>query len=553
MILRLIPLLLLSLAAARPGYAQCPSSPTLVETIVDATPTTNATVGYSAALLGDRLALASLDYTGTNTVPWSVSIFDRASSGTWSEIAEVTHPEGDGLWGLDLAFSGDTLFVGDPSDSTWEGDLSGTGAPYDEGVVHVFERHHGGPDAWGEAQTLVPSKRSGIAWFGGALAAHEDTLVVTASYGGSGGNGAAFIYKRLAQGWHIVDEIRAFPGATLFGSDVAVGPGRIVIGAERTNSDTGMVAVYEQDTAGKWRRTALLQPSGPPQKYFFGASVALSGDRIAVGAPAGPVSSVNAGRVRIWDLDPNGVWVETKIIKPAQNLFASARFGTDVALSGDTLMASAPYMNNSPAWIFDRKQGGPNGWGEVLKHTPSGYGRVFAIDGDRGVIGGPGAVVNGVASGAGFLYEGLAGNPIESYCTAGTSSSGCSAVISAAGCASATAGTGFTLSATGLDGAVQSEFLFGTNGRQATPWGTGSSFQCVLPPWRRTGLQIATGTPGLCDGTLALDLNSLWCPSCPRPGKNPGAGAVVQAQLSFFDANTQTTTLSDAVEFTLGP
>ena len=64
------------------------------------------------------------------------------------------------------------------------------------------------------------------------------------------------------------------------------------------------------------------------------------------------------------------------------------------------------------------------------------------------------------------------------------------------------------------------------------------------------------GTIGLCDGSFALDLNALWCPTCPSPAKNPGPGATVQAQLWYRDpANTsnQTTSLSDAIEFVVGP
>jgi hypothetical protein len=58
------------------------------------------------------------------------------------------------------------------------------------------------------------------------------------------------------------------------------------------------------------------------------------------------------------------------------------------------------------------------------------------------------------------------------------------------------------------------------------------------------------------DGSFAQDLNALWCPSCPKPQKNPGAAAVVQAQLWYRDplsTSNQTTSLSDAIEFVLGP
>jgi len=78
----------------------------------------------------------------------------------------------------------------------------------------------------------------------------------------------------------------------------------------------------------------------------------------------------------------------------------------------------------------------------------------------------------------------------------------------------------------------------------------------VAPPVKRGGLLPGSGTVGLCDGTFQQDLNALWCPLCTRPNANPGAGAVVQAQLWYRDpqnTSNQTTSLSDAIEFPVGP
>ena len=144
----------------------------------------------------------------------------------------------------------------------------------------------------------------------------------------------------------------------------------------------------------------------------------------------------------------------------------------------------------------------------------------------------------------------------ESYCTAGTSANGCQAELDTTGFASASASSGFTLSASAVEGQKDGLFFFGTNGRQANAWGSGTSFQCVAPPVQRAGLLTGTGTSGACDGSFAQDLNALWCPTCPKPSKNPGAGATVQAQLWYRDplnTSNQTTSLSDAVEFCVEP
>jgi len=55
---------------------------------------------------------------------------------------------------------------------------------------------------------------------------------------------------------------------------------------------------------------------------------------------------------------------------------------------------------------------------------------------------------------------------------------------------------------------------------------------------------------------VSQDINALWCPSCPKPLKNPGAGAVVQLQYWYRDpqsTSSQPTAFSDAIEFTVNP
>ena len=123
------------------------------------------------------------------------------------------------------------------------------------------------------------------------------------------------------------------------------------------------------------------------------------------------------------------------------------------------------------------------------------------------------------------------------------------------GVPSATAVSGFSLSASGVEGAKDGLFFFAANGRQANPWGNGTSYQCVTPPVMRGGLLTGTGTSGVCDGAFTQDLNARWCPTCPKPAQNPGAGAIVQAQLWYRDplnTSNQTTSLSDAIEFVVG-
>jgi hypothetical protein len=239
----------------------------------------------------------------------------------------------------------------------------------------------------------------------------------------------------------------------------------------------------------------------------FGASVGLFGDTAVVGASADDhAGGTDAGSAYVF-VRVGTTWSEeAKLI--AKDAAAFDRFGDSVALSGDTAVAG-----------------------------------VYADD------------VQGIVDAGSASVFRISASP-PTYCTAGTSASGCQALLSASGSASATAASGFTLSAATVEGQKDGLFFFGTNGQQANPWGNGTSYQCVIPPVVRTPTTAGVGTIGLCDGSFAQDLNALWCPSCSKPAKNPGAGTLVQAQLWYRDplnTSNQTTSFSDAIEFAVGP
>jgi hypothetical protein len=159
----------------------------------------------------------------------------------------------------------------------------------------------------------------------------------------------------------------------------------------------------------------------------------------------------------------------------------------------------------------------------------------------------------GFSSGSAYLFDTLLAVPPTTYCTAGVSYNGCQAQIAASGTPSASAVSGFDLIATTVEGDKSGLFFYGANGRQANSWGNGTSYQCVIPPVRRGGLLTGTGTSGACDGVFVLDLCARWA---AKPGHNPGAGALMQAQLWYrdpFNTSNQSTSLSDAIEFSVCP
>ncbi len=148
------------------------------------------------------------------------------------------------------------------------------------------------------------------------------------------------------------------------------------------------------------------------------------------------------------------------------------------------------------------------------------------------------------------------GPAIVTYCTAGTSAAGCQAALSATGSASASAPSGFTVSASSVEGQRNGLLFYAQTGRQAIPWGSGTSLQCVTPPVRRGGLRTGNGTSGACDASFSQDLNARWCPTCPKPSHGPVSGQKLQLQLWYRDpqnTSNRATSLSDALEVDVAP
>jgi hypothetical protein len=327
---------------------------------------------------------------------------------------------------------------------------------------------------------------------------------------------------------------------------------------------TGAGSAYVFVRSGtSWTEQAKLTASDAAASDSFGYSVSVSDDTAVVGAHHDDhEGGTDAGSAYAFWRSARG-WTEQAKLT-ASDAAGSDFFGWSVGLSGDTAVVGAHVDNHAgssdagSAYVFARNGAG---WTEQTKLTASDaddldyFGISVALSGDTTVVGTRGDDHQGGFD-AGSAYVFLLSAAPHTYCTAGTSASGCQALLSATGTASATAPSGFTLSASTVEGQKDGLFFFGTNGQQANPWGNGTSYQCVVPPVVRAPVMTGIGTIGLCDGSFTQDLNALWCPSCPKPAKNPGAGATVQAQLWYRDplsTSNQTTSLSDAIEFMTMP
>lgn len=192
-----------------------------------------------------------------------------------------------------------------------------------------------------------------------------------------------------------------------FGSAIAVSGDTIAVGAPEAGSKTscGSVYVFTRTADGTgWREEAIVEPSPLSQGLYFGTSVALSGDTLAVGAPGDSNGGSSAGAAYIFTRTA-GVWTQRAYLKAAQPRQGDL-FGGSIALSGQTVAVGAIGEAGSAKGVNGPVDASLGGAGAVYVFTASGdawsqqayvkasnpqtstnFGNAVALDGDTLVVG----------------------------------------------------------------------------------------------------------------------------------------------------------------------
>jgi hypothetical protein len=130
-----------------------------------------------------------------------------------------------------------------------------------------------------------------------------------------------------------------------------------------------------------WSRFSLVRPSTVPSTSNFGASVAVDGNLVLVGAPG---ASSGGGFAVLYVVNSKGVQGDEPVViaGPPSNNLNSNTFGTQVAISGSTLAISAPGDNAVFVYIYENgKLSSPKilaGNNEAEKN----FGRLLALSGN---------------------------------------------------------------------------------------------------------------------------------------------------------------------------
>lgn len=236
--------------------------------------------------------------------------------------------------GFSTAASGDWGIAGSP----WDGSLI-----YKGGAASVFQHVAG---AWLHRQQLLPADPGERDHFGNAVAIGGNWAFVGAPSAHSGGyrRGAVYVFRRKGDTYHQVQKLQASDGMNSdeFGYALSMDGDRLAIGARYADApgaaNAGAAYIFER-TGGKWTEAAKVVASDPAPIDYFGQTLALSGDVLAVGAWGNDDFGTGTGAVYTYRAS-QGWSLEQKLLSHDADVVDY--FGYDVALEGGVLVAGAP-------------------------------------------------------------------------------------------------------------------------------------------------------------------------------------------------------------------
>lgn len=210
--------------------------------------------------------------------------------------------------------------------------------------------------------------------------------------------GGVHVFRAADGKWLETAQVRAADGALGdgFGASVAVEGAVLAVGAPKRREARGAVYVFER-RAGRWEEVARLEARGGQPGDRFGQAVALQAGLLAVGAPG---SGAGRGQIHLFTRGAAG-WIEagTLVAEPRDSL---GRFGSAIVMDGEWAAVGAPgplegnLFGPGPqpvvgsVYLFRR---GPRGFEQIARVTPSdtalGFGATLALAETRLVVGAP--------------------------------------------------------------------------------------------------------------------------------------------------------------------
>lgn len=318
----------------------------------------DSTASAQGAMAQDSRARALS--AGASTLDATLAASAAPESGT-TEIQKLLAPDGmaGDLFGLSVAANGSRVVVGAPQESIAALTFLTPGKAYVFDASGAFVR---------ELRPASANDRLRNDSFGRSVAASNTVIAVGSPRADDLGtsSGEVFIFSADTG----VQLAKLVPTGTtnnpadfaFFGDAVAVSADRIVVGAPGTFGNGGgniggVGAMYLYDATTR-SLIARVIPQGALPKDNVGRSVAVAGSTVVAGAPFDSAQAVQAGAAYVFDAS-NG---RTRFKLTASDAGAGDTFGFAVSTNGALIAVGAPYdddlgASSGSVYLFDATTG----------------------------------------------------------------------------------------------------------------------------------------------------------------------------------------------------
>lgn len=293
----------------------------------------NDFLGSAVAVSGNKLVAGAYGYsTGGGAFTYVLN------GSTWENEQILIPPglaSGDQL-GRGVEVDGNRLAIGAPNDDTH---VSNGGAVY---------TYNWNGDEWVFGQKIAPSDVSTTSAFGKTISISGTRMVIGASSDSSTANqaGSAYTYTWNGTGWDFLEKLEPTVSVTTtefhnFGSSVSISGDKMVIGSQGSDHvvNSGGVIYTYQWGGSSWGSPTKSAYSGLQVGDIYGASLALSGDKLVVGTRTDGVSGDEGGVYSyVWD---GSAWGSETFITPSAGLDQNDYFGYTLSMDGDVLVVGA--------------------------------------------------------------------------------------------------------------------------------------------------------------------------------------------------------------------
>ncbi len=296
--------------------------------------------GNTVSLFADRIFVGA---SGNKTAYF----FDfNTGTNTWSQTQKLTFSN-PGFFVRAVSMFGNTAVIADSSD----GD-NGT----QSGAVYIFE-YNTSTNMWDQKQKLYASDAASSDNFGVSVSLYANHLVVGSwfddnSNGSDAGSAYFYAYNGTTNKWEFKNKLLATDGLAgdFFGQAVAISKDRIAVGAYQYDepgvaNNLGAAYIFDFNAvAGTYDYTQKIIPASGNFNTAFGNSIALDKDtmtpnRILVGASGDDEMGTGAGAAYVFDFN-NPTWSQTQKFIQGDGVL-NDKFGERVSISGETAVVGA--------------------------------------------------------------------------------------------------------------------------------------------------------------------------------------------------------------------